>query len=220
MCSKQKVIISILAVVMVAGFYPFFAGASDFREPSVADCVERMGMSEAKCTEMMEKMKNMTSEDRDAMKQRGPADGQNQSPKNLGENKKTPDNSKGIMVKSGDSIEAQLKRAEQIKIEKEDKFSRTEERIQAIIDFLKSKTVDTSGLEENLGEFKNKAEAVAGAFEEYIVILKNNSISDDELQTEITVARAKIKTLSIELANFYRLTLRENIRLKLEELKD
>ena len=208
---------------MGAGFYPIFAGASDFREPSVADCVERMGMSEEKCAEMIEKMKNMTSEEREAMKQRGPADGQNQPPKNFNENNKSLDNGKKPVARNENmsgSIEAQLKMAEQIKNEKEERFSRTEERIQAIIDFLKSKDINTDGLEENLAELKNKADAVVKAFDEYIVILKNNSASDDELQIEITAVRAKIRALSIDMADFYRSTLRENIRLKLEELKD
>jgi hypothetical protein len=212
----SKKFVSLLAV----GFFAFpilVWGASDFKEPTVSDCVERAGFSEEKCSEMLEKMKDMGAGERGAIQPGGSKNGQNEPSGNFSRGEEQSQNVSKSDLGGGKMVRGE--RTERIRAEEEQRFSRMGERIEKIINFLESKGINVDELKENLETFADKADAVLGAIDDYISILKNAQDDDSAIEEKIKEARGKIHTLMEELKNFYQLTLKENLKSKLEELK-
>ncbi len=207
-------------LLQVVGFFAFpimVWGASDFKRPIVSDCVERTGFSEEKCSEMLEKMKDGDMKERGTMRPAGPNNGQGEPPGSFnGEEGRSQGIPKGSQGK--DKI-IQGEKVGRIRAEEEGRFSRMEERIEKIINFLESKDINIDELKENLEIFKNKADAVLSTIDDYISILEDAQNDDSVTTEDIKEARDKIHALIEELKTFYQSTLRDNLKSKLKELE-
>lgn len=224
MKQKNKIIGLSAAVCMLVIFSPKVSlGMINPEEITVENCVKRTGLTEEKCQEMIDKFNNMTDEEKEAMRSRIPGGEQGRlggEPPKGGEgpksDKKSEEKNPG---ENASSLEEQIKRAQRMKEQKENQFSRIEKRVEKIIEFLKSKDVDTTEIETSLGTFKEKAEAVLGAFDTYIQFLENSKTDTTITADILKEKRAEIKNLIKELTSFYRDALREKIKNSLDKLE-
>jgi len=197
-------------------FYSAKAADSKPLKPTVAECVEKTGFTEEKCTGMITEMKNKKPGE-GGMRQGGPGgpskDGGNKPPMN----EDSSDNSSNV-------IERELEMANRMKTREENRFSRTETRVEKIIEFLNSKDVEdinTDDIKADLETFKNKTDAILNALDTYIGKLED--LQDDdatELSNDVKEAKTNIKDLLDDLRDFYKNTLRVDIKEQLDLLRD
>lgn len=224
---RDKILVSISVVALGMFFLPAVSrGANVPKEPTVEDCVERMGLSKEKCTAMIEKFKNMTPEERAKMRPQGsPGDGAGRPPSsgNKGERpseQEPPREKSGGLGEAGD-IETQIENTKSMKIAREEKISQIEERMEKIVEYLKSQNVDTSEAENNISAFKEKATDILSAYDAYIAALENSMDNNDGKLTDAArEAREKIRELSIDLKEFFRDTLLVNLRSQIDKLAE
>ncbi len=210
-----------LAVVAVINLVPFLALASTSSMPSVPtvdDCVSRTGQTKAQCTEMINKFKNMSPSDAANVKQSSGAT-----------EKQVPVLKRGdsTLVKSNDAVDAnqvvsnideKIERVIRMQAEKEQQFIQAESRIEKIIEFLKSKSIDTAETESNLEIFKTKAAAVSSSFDAYAQALSNSKTDTSETASAaVQSAQAQIKTMIIDLVGSYG-TLRNSLGAVIEKI--
>lgn len=212
MKSKQKVAFYVLSIAVATWTFSYSAKATDSNppEPTVEGCIEKTGFTEEKCEEMIEKMKNMKPGER-GDKGRG-------GPQGNGENEPFPGDKR---EESASAVEMEIRMAERMKSGEENMFSRTKTRVEKIIEFLESKDIDVDTIEENLETFESKSDTLINAIDSYIAILEE--LQDDdaaELSTEAKESRENIKDLLDDLRDFYKNTLRENIKTQIDKLDE
>lgn len=227
MQSKQKNSIEILLVVLASFIAPLVAlAATGMGTPTVEDCVSRTGQTKAQCTEMINKFKNMS-----------PSDAANMKPPSGATGKQMPNGGiTGQMpaLKSGDAtpvkpnntidatqiasdIDVKIERATRMRAEKEQQFIQAESRVEKIIEFLKSKSIDTTEIESNLDIFKTKATAVLSAFDSYAQTLGNSKTDTSETASAaVQSAQTQIKTAINDLVSYYG-TLRNSLSAAIEK---
>ncbi|MFA6193293.1 MAG: hypothetical protein WC726_00315 [Parcubacteria group bacterium] len=219
-----KIFVSVL--VLTLGLFSgslVSRGASAPKEPTVDDCVERMGLSEEKCTEMIEKFKNMTPEERAKMRPQGsPEGGSGRPPGVSGEGEiGRPPMKEGAGLGDTSNIDAQIEKAKNARSAREERFSQMEEKMEKIVEYLKSHDVGTTEAENNISTFREKAADVLGAYETYIAALED---SRDDNSGKITdaarEAREKIRELSDDLKDFFRDTLLAKLRDQINQLAE
>jgi hypothetical protein len=215
MQSKQKNGIAILLAAFVSFIIPSVSlAATGMGIPTVEDCVSRTGQTKEQCTEMINKFKNMSPSDAENMKPPSGATGK-QIPS--GEtNGQVPASKNGdtSLVKSNNDIDAtqvatsdidaKIERVTKKRVEREQQFIQAENSVEKIIEFLKSKSVDTTEIESNFDVLKTKTTAVLDAFDGYVKAL-NNSKTDTSETASATVqsAKAQIKTTITDLVSSY-----------------
>lgn len=201
----------LFVLAILALFYSVSAKASDAEppKPTVEDCVERMGFTEEKCVEMMENMKNMKPGD---MKP-----GEGREMKRGGQEGLPP----GDKSKTDNLVEKELEMAKRMKTMEENRFSRTETRIEKIIEFLNSKDIDTGTIENDLETFKDKISVISNALDNYVDLLENLQNDDAaELSDDAKESRESIKSLFDGLRDFYKNVLREDVKALIDKLRD
>ncbi|MFZ2985667.1 MAG: hypothetical protein WA083_03020, partial [Candidatus Moraniibacteriota bacterium] len=193
MQSKQKNSLRISFIALVSFVVPSVALAvTGMETPTVEDCVSMTGQTKAQCTEMINKFKNMS-----------PSDVANMKPPSGATGKQIP------ALKSGDAspakpndtarvasdIDVKIERATRMRAEKEQQLIQAESRVEKIIEFLKSKSIDTAEIESNLEILKTKATAVLNSFDAYAQALTNSKSDTSETATiGVQSAKEQIKT--------------------------
>ncbi|NTV41421.1 MAG: hypothetical protein HGA61_04070 [Candidatus Moranbacteria bacterium] len=227
--------LSIVFVVAVINLVPFLAlGATSMSSvPTIDDCVSKTGQTRAQCTEMINKFKNMSPSDAASVKPpsgatgkqapSGGTIGQAQSPTNgtAGTSDVKPSPGAAVSASDGNVIDNSIEKATNSKIKKTDQFSQTENRIEKIIEFLKSKNINTTEAENNFAIFKSKAELILNAFDTYIQALnnvKNSTVTSENSVTPTDDAKAQIRALTDDLISFYNATLRLSLDTDIEQI--
>lgn len=217
----NKIFVSALVLIVGIFSWPIVSqGANAPKEPTVEDCVERMGLSEEKCEEMIEKFKNMKPEDRAKMGPQGSQGGGAGRPSSAKmEEGERPPIKEGAGQGNFVDIETQIERAEKAKSTREEKFSQMEDRLKKIVEYLESQNVDTSEAESNISAFKEKTANILSAYDTYIAALEDSRDNNDGKLTDAArEAREKIKELSDDLRKFFRETLLPHLRTQIEQL--
>lgn len=217
----DKIFVSVLVLTAGIFFWPIVSwGANTPKEPTVADCVERMGFSEEKCTEMIEKFKNMTPEGRSKMRPQGSPGGETGRPPGAnGEGEERPSMEEGAGLSDTVDIETQIERAKSARTAREEKFSQMKARMEKIVEYLTSQNVDTSETESNISTFKEKATNILSAYDAYIAALEDSRDNNDGKLTDAArEAHDKIRELSMDLKDFFRSTLFAGLRSQVEHL--
>lgn len=208
-----------ISIAVISTCIPFFAtkAASTPNAPTVDDCVSRTGMTTEKCTEMISNFKNAAPK---SGTKTGPpqdtADGYVKSKKEgeaIGSSSKPP---VSATANSNDeeTLEVKIAKITDAKKKKEDKFFQIEDHIEKLIEFLKSKNIDTAEIENNLSLFKNKAALVLEAFDACIQALNNLktvSVTSETSNVSLDNAKAQMKTTMVDLSSFYTETLRKSL---------
>lgn len=223
--SRDKILFSISVVALGMFFLPAVSrGANVPKEPTVEDCVERMGLSEEKCTAMIEKLKNMTPEERAKMRPQGsPGDGTGRPSGVSGEdgNERPPIKEGAVPVRDTADIDTQIERAKRARSAKEERFSKMEGKMEKIVEYLKSQNVDTSEAKINTSTFKEKAANILSAYDAYIAALEDSRDNNDGKLTDVVQeARDKIRELSADLREFFRDTLLVKLRYQINQLAE
>lgn len=211
MQSKQKNSIEILLVVLASFIAPLVAlAATGMGTPTVDDCVSRTGQTKAQCTEMINKFKNMSPSDAANMKPPSGATGKQMPSGGTTGQMPALKSDDATPVKPNDTtqiandIDAKIERATRMRAEKEQQFIQAESRIEKIIEFLKSKSIDTAEIESDLEIFKTKATAVLSAFDAYAQALGNSKTDTSETaSTAVQNAQTQIKTTVADLMSSY-----------------
>jgi hypothetical protein len=217
MKSKQKIMMCCLMIIPAIGLVSYSAKAANSKppEPTVEDCVEKFDKTEDECEEMIENMKNRKPGEK-GMKQGGPG-GLSEN----GENRPSIDKDK---ENNSNIVDSELVRMEKMKTEEEKRFSKTETRIEKIIEFLNSKDVDgidTGKIEADLETFESKTDAILSAYDTYVGILNDLQDNDaTELSDEAKESKENIKNLMNDLRDFFKNTLRTDIKEQLDMLED
>lgn len=219
--SRDKILFSISVVALGMFFLPAVShGANAPKEPTVKDCVERTGLSEEKCTEMIEKFKNTKPEEGAKMGPQGSRGGGAGRPPGAKEEKgeRTP-MKEGAGLGDSVDIETQIERAEKAKSAREEKFTQMEERLEKIMEYLKSQNIDTSEAGSNISAFKEKAVNILSACDTYIAALEDSRDNNEGRLTDAArEARDKIRELSDDLRKLFRETLLPNLKSQIEQL--
>jgi hypothetical protein len=211
----QKLKLFIVTAVASMIIFPSVSIGAETREaPTVADCVEKTGKSDSECAEMINNFKNR----RPPGGEIGNRDsGKPPMEKNL-ENIRGGSHPQNINM---GSIDNRIENAKKMKDDKKKRFAQTEEKIQKLIDYIKSQNIDTAEIENNLAAFKEKADEILSAFDTYIQALKNYKSDDSsDNSAKIRDARENIRTLSGKLAAFYRSSIREAIKTLIDRVED
>jgi hypothetical protein len=220
-----KIFVSALVLTLGIFSWPLVSqGANAPKDPTVEDCVERMGLSEEKCTEMIEKFKNMTSEERAKMRPQGLPERGLGRPLGAGgegdESGRLPMR-KGAGLSNVADIETQIEKAKNARSAREEKFSQMKERMEKIVEYLKAQDVGTTEAEKNISTFEEKAANVIGAYDTYIQALEDDRDNNDgEFTDAAREAREKIRELSTDLRKFFRDTLLAGLRSQVEQLAE
>lgn len=216
---KNSIVTLFGAIAATIFFVPFLAlsATSTSTVPTVDDCVSHTGMTKEKCTEMMNNFKNPTSGGVAKM----------ESPQNGTSNQKQTPSARGdstagqVTVDAASTIDAKIEKVTNVKAQKADQFSQIENRIEKIIEFLKSKDIDTTEIENDLTTFKSKATLVTEAFDSYIQALTDSKTSTTTAETTTISTndnQTKIKTLTDDLVDFYNSTFRVSLNTAIEKI--
>ena len=219
----NKIFVSTLVLTLGIFSWPVASrGASAPKEPTVEDCVERTGLSEEKCSEMIEKFKNMTPEERAKMGPQGSrGGGAGRPPSAEREKEERPPMKESAELGDSVDIETQIERAEKAKSTREGKFSQMEERLEKILEYLKSQGIDISEAESNVNILKEKAANILSACDAYVAALEvSRDNNEGKLTDAAREAREKIRELSDDLRKFFRETLLPNLKSLIEKLSD
>ncbi|NTW45879.1 MAG: hypothetical protein HGB18_02365 [Candidatus Moranbacteria bacterium] len=107
-------------------------------------------------------------------------------------------------------------RAENLKERKQAEINRIETRVQKIIDFLKSKDVDTATIEGYFSTFKAKADTVIAKVEALQTLLSTDNPSESDLAS----ARTAVRDAGKDMISYYKDTLRTALKSALDALND
>jgi len=219
MSSKQKNAIKVSLVAFVSFIAPLVAlAATSMGTPTVEDCVSRTGQTKAQCTEMINKFKNMSPSDVANMKPPSGATGKQMPALKNGDAPPVKQNDTIDTTRIASDIDAKIERATRMRAEKEQQFIQAESRVEKIIEFLKSKSIDTTEIESNLEIFKTKATAVLSAFDEYIQALNNSKTNTSETASAaVQSTQTQIKTTVTDLVSSYG-TLRNSLSAAIEKI--
>lgn len=108
-----------------------------------------------------------------------------------------------------------LQKAERLKERKSREITLIETRIGKLIDFLKTKSVDTATLESELATLKVKGQTLLGKTDAYVTLLKNNGSDSD-----VTAAQEAMKSAGKDMRTYFHDTLRPDIKKAIDGLKD
>ncbi len=108
-----------------------------------------------------------------------------------------------------------LQRAEQLKARKSRELTLIEARVGKLIDFLKTKSVDTATLESELVTLKAKGQTLLDKTDAYVTLVKNNGSESD-----ISAAREAMKVAGKDMRTYFHDTLRTDIKSAIDSLKD
>jgi len=220
----QKIIIflaiPITATVMAMSAPLFVLGATNGPgNMTVDDCVSRTGQTKKQCSEMINKFKNMTDEER--AKMTPSQDGQMKIPGSSTSNENPSISKEGSRSNSADANnDGLIKKASRIKAEKESQFDQIEKRIAKIIEFLNSKNIESEQISNDFEIFKEKASLALTSFDAYIEALndgKNNSAESSA--TSLQDARSQIESAMKNLADFYSTVLRDDLSSAIDKLQ-
>ncbi|MCX6761260.1 MAG: hypothetical protein NTY33_00205 [Candidatus Moranbacteria bacterium] len=219
MQSKQKNNIKILLVVLASFIAPLVAlAATGMGTPTIEDCVSRTGQTKAQCTEMINKFKNMSPSDAANMKPPSSATGKQLPVLKSGDATPAKPNDTTDIIQVASDINAKIERVTKMRAEKEQQFIQAESRVEKIIEFLRSKSIGTTGIESNLEIFKTKAAAVLSAFDVYAQALVNSKTDATETASEaLRSAQAQIKTTMSDFVGSYG-TLRNSLSVAIEKI--
>jgi hypothetical protein len=219
MQSKQKNSIKVSLVALASFITPLVAlAATGMGTPTVEDCVSRTGQTKAQCTEMINKFKNMSPSDAANMKPPSGATGKQMPVLKSGD--ATPVKPKDTIdtTQIASDIDAKIERVTRMRAERERQFIQAESRVEKIIEFLKSKSIDTTEIESNLEIFKTKATAVLSAFDVYAQALANSKTDTSETASAaVQSAQTQIKTTVTDLISSYG-TLRNSLSAAIEKI--
>jgi hypothetical protein len=210
--------ITATAIVMSAPLFVFGA-TNGPGNMTVDDCVSRTGQTKEQCSEMINKFKNMTDEER--AKMTPPQSGQMKIPGSSTSNE-NPSISKEEPKSNpaGANNDGLVEKASRMKAEKESQFDQIEKRIAKIIEFLNSKNIESDQISNDFETFKEKASAVLTAFDAYVEALnesKNNSAESSV--TSLQDFRSQIESAMKNLTDFYSTTLRNDLSLAIDKLQ-
>jgi soluble cytochrome b562 len=202
--------ITATAIVMSAPLFVFGA-TNGPGNMTVDDCVSRTGQTKEQCSEMINKFKNMTDEER--AKMTPPQGGQNKIPVNSTNNENPGISKEGSKSDStGVNNDGLLEKASKMKAEKESQFDQIEKRIAKIIEFLNSNSIESDQVSNDFETFKEEASSVLTLFDVYIKALndgKNNSAESSA--ASLQDARSQIENAMKNLTDFYSTTLRNDL---------
>jgi hypothetical protein len=167
--------------------------------PTVQDCVQTMGMTEAECQELVASFGgdisgDVTEPQAEAQGQTAPLGGGNATigaKPTLGSGKATSANFKNMKQK------------------KERSLTEVETRIEKIIEFSQTKDADIEPLRGNLSVFREKQQAVSDEYDtlaDYLANAEKNSLEVD--QQIVNEHQATIKIKAQELIEFFRTTIK------------
>lgn len=192
----------VIAVIFLSLPFLVFGATTGPGSMTVDDCVSRTGMTKDKCKEMMDKFKNMAPPSSGA-KMMPPQNGQGQSPASETSGER-PTPTARVNTDTATMSDAKIKKISRLQAEKERQLSQAENRIAKIIEFLKSKDIDTSEAESVFEAFKTKASAVSSAFDTYVEALNNAKTDTSETTTTaVQGAKEQIKTALNDLKDSY-----------------
>jgi hypothetical protein len=106
-------------------------------------------------------------------------------------------------------------KADQLRERKSREITQIETRIGKLIDFLKTKSVDTTTLVSELSTFKAKGQALLEKTDAYVTLVKNNGSESD-----ISAAREAMKAAGKDMRTYFHDTLRADIKKAVDGLKD
>jgi hypothetical protein len=160
--------------------------------PTVADCVERTGKTEADCKEMLSRFG----------KDSRPPEG------SLPEDVPKPSNVDDI-----ERIEKPSERVAKMKTDRERRYVRMQERMGKIIAYLDSESVDTSAAKGYLETFKAKVTDILGAYDTYRAALEAYE-NDGSVGNKAAVVSSKesLRTRIIDTSEYYRSTVMPALR--------
>lgn len=210
--------------------------------PTVADCVERSGKTEAECQTMIEGFKNgerpkMTVES--CVERTGKTEAECQTMMDGQKNGERPvmggqkDNRGGMRGGNGESAgmmggarsvstaEALSVRAERQKADRAQIFANITTRTEKFIAYLDSKSVDTSSVKTMFETLQAKMAGALSAFDTYIASLKvwEGEKNNDNAQV-IAANKAALKTSLTEVKTYYRETLIPALRSLVESVNE
>lgn len=219
MPSKQKISIAVSLVALASFIAPLAAlAATVMGAPTVEDCVSRTGQTKAQCTEIINKFKDMSPSDAKNMKPPSGATGKQMPGLKNGATPQALPNAAPDATRVVGNIDAKIERAVRMRTEKERQFLQAESRIEKIIEFLKSKGIDTAEIESNLEIFKTKATAALSAFDAHAQALTGSKTDTSETASAaIQSAQTQIKTTITDLVGSYS-TLRSSLSAAIEKI--
>ena len=225
---KQKNSIKVLLVALISFIAPLVAlAATDMGTPTVEDCVSKTGQTKAQCEEMIDKFKNMSLSDAANMKLPSGATGKQMSSGGATGQTSALKNGDATPVKQNDTVDTaqiasdinvKIERATKMLAEREQQFIQAESRVEKIIEFLESKSIDTTEIERNLDIFKTKVTAVLGAFDGHVQALNNSKTDTSETASAaVQSTQVQIKTTITDLVSSYG-TLRNSLNAAIEKI--
>jgi hypothetical protein len=108
-----------------------------------------------------------------------------------------------------------LQKAEQLKALKSRELTLIETRVGKLIDFLKTKSVDTDTLESEFATLKAKGQTLLDKTDAYVTLLKNNGTDSD-----VAAALEAMKSAGKDMRTYFHDTLRPDIKKAIDSLKD
>jgi hypothetical protein len=108
-----------------------------------------------------------------------------------------------------------LQRAEQLKERKGREIAQIEIRIGKLIDFLKTKSVDTTVLESEFATLRTKGQIVLDKTDVYVTMIKGSDSAPD-----VATAREAVRTAGKDMLTYFHDTLREDIKRAVDGLND
>ena len=119
-------------------------------------------------------------------------------------------------IAQGVMTQNRLERAESMRARTSSRIMATQTRLGKLVDFLKSKSVDTSTVESDISTFKEKTDAVLEKYDALITVLKQDNPSSDSVKEAVEAVRAAEKSAR----DYFIITLRPAIRLAIDSIQD
>jgi hypothetical protein len=205
---KRKNIFLTLVLCFALGMAVHPSASHSFGIPSVSLCMEKTGLSEGECQEKMKSFGSMSTEQKMEMK--------NTLTEDKSKNKTDAVGLENSAIKTPNDapvIKAKFEKVQGIRRDKKEQFSQAIEKIEKIIELLKSRNVDVAAIEKNMNLFKEKSSSLTGAYDGYSKMLEDGKCSESltACSMELKKERIRISELTSELVNFYHETLRESL---------
>ncbi len=121
-----------------------------------------------------------------------------------------------IGVGRGTITQNRLERAESMQTRTASRIMATQTRLGKLVDFLKSKSVDTSTVESDISAFKEKTDAVLEKYDALITVLKQDNPSSDSVKEAVEAVRTAEKSAR----DYFVITLRPAIRSAIDSIQD
>lgn len=207
----RKAVLVQSAILGAAFALPAYAAPDGAPQaPTVAGCMERLGKTEAECTEMIATMKERRPPD-------GGQRGDGGDPRGQREGR---GDGQGMGTDEGkEHIETAAERIAKVRSERQRRYERMEGRIGKLIAYLDEQGADTSAVKEQSETFASKAAGISSAYDGYVAALEAFDADGSEAnRVAVVSAKEHVRALIIDVSEYYRSTLMPSLRTLIDSL--